>query len=262
MFRFRGHGGGKRLFFDFHGERITLNMPDKTGLESEVLRRFSAREGFAMATVNLDHLVKLGQSQEFRTAYVGQDLVVADGRPVVWLSHLAGRPVELMPGSEMIVPLCRLAAAAGVPVALVGSSDAALQDAVDYLQNRVAGLDLAWWHAPSGAFDPEGEEAAEILETLTHKGVRLCFLALGAPKQERLAHRGRQLAPCVGFVSIGAGLDFFGGHQKRAPAWMRALALEWLWRLLGSPRRMLPRYARCFAILPGQILRALRLRFR
>lgn len=235
-------------------------MPHKAGLEDEVLRRFAAADGFAMATVNLDHLVKLGQSAEFLQAYACQDLVVADGRPIVWLSKLAGRPVELMPGSDMIVPLCRLAAAAGVPVALVGSTDQALEDAAHYLEERVAGLDLAWRYAPSGVFDPDSEEGKEILETLTHKGIRLCFLALGAPKQERLAHRGRTLAPSVGFVSIGAGLDFFGGHQKRAPRWMRAIALEWLWRLMSNPVRMAPRYARCFAILPSQILKALRIR--
>lgn len=249
------------MFFEVQGQRITLNMPDQAGLESEVLRRFASGEGFALATVNLDHLVKLKQSKEFLQAYAGQDLVVADGRPIVWLSRLARRPVELMPGSDIIVPLCRLAAAAGVPVALVGSTDGALKDAASYLESRVPGLDLAWCHAPSGVFDPDGVEAGEILETLKHKGVHLCFLALGAPKQERLAHRGRRAAPSIGFVSIGAGLDFFGGHQKRAPRWMRRLALEWLWRALASPKRMVPRYARCFAILPGQILKALRLRF-
>jgi len=41
---------------------------------------------------------------------------------------------------------------------------------------------------------------------------------------------------------------------------MRALALEWLWRALQSPVRMVPRYARCFAILPGLIWAAWRQR--
>lgn len=258
--RFGGYGRGKQLFFEFQDQRITVNMPDQAALEHEVLRCFAAGEGFALATINLDHLVKLAQSDEFLAAYCGQDLVVADGRPIVWLSRLARRPVELMPGSDMVLPLCRLAAAAGVPVALVGSTGVALQDAAESLQAQVAGLDLAWCHAPSGVFDPDGEEAGAILETLKGKGIRLCFLALGAPKQERLAHRGRVEAPAVGFASVGAGLDFLGGHQTRAPRWVRKIAMEWLWRALSSPLRMMPRYAKCFAILPGQIVKALRIR--
>ena len=95
---------------------------------------------------------------------------------------------------------------------------------------------------------------------LAESGAGLCFLALGAPKQEILAARGRRIAPKVGFASIGAGLDFLAGHQTRAPRIVRMLALEWLWRALQSPRRMVPRYAKCFAILPGLTVQALRQR--
>ena len=246
--------------FEFQGRSISINMPDWPSLKAEVLRRFAQGEGFALATINLDHLVKLRESDLFCTAYAGQDLVVADGRPIVWLSRLAARPVELMPGSDMVLPLCRLAAQAKVPVALVGSTEQALADGAAHLRQAVPGIDLAYVFAPSGRFDPEGEEAAKILGQLDAKGIRLCFLALGAPKQEQFAHRGRSLAPAVGFASVGAGIDFLGGHQRRAPRWMRQLALEWLWRALSSPRRMVPRYAKCFAILPGQIIKAGRLR--
>ncbi|KIN77941.1 Glycosyl transferase, WecB/TagA/CpsF family protein [Sulfitobacter mediterraneus KCTC 32188] len=46
----------------------------------------------------------------------------------------------------------------------------------------------------------------------------------------------------------------------RAPKIMRMVAMEWLWRALQSPRRMIPRYAKCFAILPGLMIDALRQR--
>jgi UDP-N-acetyl-D-mannosaminuronic acid transferase (WecB/TagA/CpsF family) len=55
-------------------------------------------------------------------------------------------------------------------------------------------------------------------------------------------------------------VDFVAGQQTRAPEWVRALAMEWLWRALSSPRRMVPRYAACAAILPGQAVQAWRLR--
>nr|WP_217434095.1 WecB/TagA/CpsF family glycosyltransferase [Leisingera sp. ANG59] len=237
-------------------------MPRRALLEAEIRARLKARQGFALATVNLDHLVKLGQSPAFLAAYQAQDLVVADGRPIVWLSRLARRPVELMPGSDMVLPLCRLAAEAKVPVVLAGSTEEVLQDAKDALTEAVPGLEVAWAHAPAGRFDPDGEEADRILHRLDATGPCLCFLALGAPKQERLAQRGRKLAPAAGFASVGAGLDFLGGHQKRAPAWVRAIAMEWLWRALSSPARLLPRYMKCLAILPGLAFAAWRIRGR
>lgn len=252
--------GNDRVDFEFSGRTIRINMATRTELEAEISRRFRAGEGFALATVNLDHLAKMSGSPDFVDIYARQDLVVADGRPVVWLSRLARRPVSLMPGSDMVRPLCRLARAEGMRIALVGSTEAALRDAEAALTRAVPGLEVALCIAPSGDFDPQGEEAGRILAALGEAGVGLCFLALGAPRQEALAARGRSEAPAVGFASVGAGLDFLGGHQHRAPRWMRALALEWLWRALSSPRRMIPRYARCFAILPGQTARALRKR--
>jgi len=50
------------------------------------------------------------------------------------------------------------------------------------------------------------------------------------------------------------------GHQQRAPDWTRRFALEWFWRAARSPKRMVPRYLGCAAILPGQAWQAWRLR--
>ena len=77
-------------------------------------------------------------------------------------------------------------------------------------------------------FSPTGDEARRVLAELAARDVGLCLIALGSPKQEAFAALGRALAPSVGFASIGAGLDFISGRQTRAPAWVRAIAMEWL----------------------------------
>ncbi len=197
---------------------------------------------------------------EFVAAYRAHDLVVADGQPVVWLSRIAGERLKLMPGSDLVIPLSALAAEMQMPVALVGSSEQALAGAKAALEARVPGIEIVMTHAPAYGFDPEGDAAARICAQLATSGARLCFIALGAPKQEIFAAFARPRAPAVGFASIGAGLDFLSGHQVRAPKLVRMLALEWLWRALQSPRRMVPRYAKCFAILPGLALDAWRQR--
>lgn len=239
---------------------VEVNVPTRDALFRTIKDRLRDGDGFALATLNLDHLTKLPHDQAFLDAYRAHELVVADGRPVVWLSRLAGAPVELMPGSDLVIPLCETAAELNTPVAFVGSSDEALAGARDALTARVPGLKVSYIHAPPYGFDPTGAAADQILADLSQSGARLCFIALGAPKQEIFAARGRTQAPMVGFASIGAGLDFLSGHQVRAPRIMRLLAMEWLWRALQSPRRMVPRYAKCFAILPALMMQALRQR--
>lgn len=252
--------GAGVIQFRFDNTVITVNTPSREALMRVVDERLRSGRGLALATLNLDHLVKLRTDTEFRRAYAAQDLVVADGNPVVWLSRIAGRPVRLAPGSDLVEDLARTAAEAAVPVALVGSTEPVLERAASRLTREAPGLDVAACVAPPMGFEPTGAEADAVLDAVAASGARLCFLALGAPKQERFAAHARKRLPFVAFVSVGAGLDFLGGHQTRAPRIIRRLAMEWAWRAASAPRRMLPRYARCFAILPAQVLAALRLR--
>ncbi len=237
-----------------------VNVPDQATLLSDVRHHLKTGQGFAVATLNLDHLVKIAASSVFAQAYAKHDLVVADGRPVVWLLRLSGRPTCVAPGADLIAPLCGVARDGGARVALVGSTSDVLDKAADALLAATPGLEICARIAPSRGFDPDGAEADLIFEELERTATRLVFLALGAPKQERLAARGRKAQPDMGFVSIGAGLDFIAGQQHRAPLWMRLVAMEWLWRLLQDPGRMVPRYARCFLILPSLTVQAVRTR--
>jgi len=246
--------------FSFPPCTVAVTMPDAGALLSEVKTRLRAGEGFALATINLDHLVKLARDPSFRPVYAAQDLVCADGNPIVWLSKLARRPVSLVPGSDMVVPLASLAAREGTPVALMGSTAEALAEAAEALKTRVPGLRVAAQIAPPMGFDPTGAEARRILLDIAASGARLTFIALGAPKQEMFAAFGREVTPHMGFASIGAGLDFLAGRQQRAPEWVRAIAMEWAWRMLSNPRRLAKRYLDCALILPGEAIKAWRLR--
>lgn len=239
---------------------VTVTVSDQDALLTDLARRFQMGQGFAVATLNLDHVVKLSRDEVFLEAYRAQTHVTADGNPIVWLSRIAGQSVSLVPGSELIEPLVALAVEHKVPVALFGSTEATLNASAIELSERYPGLDVVLCRAPVMGFDPQGAETEAEIAAIAASGARLCFLALGAPKQEIFAARAHAVLPGIGFVSIGAGLDFIAGTQNRAPAWVQAIAAEWLWRLLGSPRRLAARYAGCLAALPGLTGKALRAR--
>jgi N-acetylglucosaminyldiphosphoundecaprenol N-acetyl-beta-D-mannosaminyltransferase len=171
-------------------------------------------------------------------------------------SKLAGDPLDLIPGSELVLPLAKLAAETGAPVALIGSNDASLAGAAETLNDHAPEINIVLQHAPAYGFDPTGDAARALLAQIDASGAQLVFIALGAPKQEHFAALGRTLAPKAGFASVGAGLDFLSGTQVRAPLWVRKIAMEWLWRLLSNPRRLFWRYAMCFMVLPGLVIRS------
>lgn len=244
------------------GRAVTVTVASREALLRDMELRLREGRGFAVATLNLDHVVKLRRDPAFGAAYLGQTHVTADGNPIVWLLRLAGREAELVTGSDLVDPVAALVARLGVPVAMLGSTASSLDAAGAELARRHPGFSVATAIAPPMGFDPEGPEADAALVRIAASGARLCFVALGAPKQEVFAARARRLYPELGFLSIGAGLDFVSGTQRRAPRVVRLLAAEWAWRLTRDPRRLTRRYAACAGFLPGLAIEALRARSR
>ena len=183
-------------------------------------------------------------------------MIAADGFPIVLDCRLQGKRVSRVAGSDLIAPISAEAASSGKSIYLFGSSLQVLINASRFLHERNAGLTIAGVFAPPQGFNPISEDARRCIETIGDSGADLCFVALGAPKQELFADHGKSLRPNISFVCIGAGLDFIAGVQVRAPHWMQRWGLEWLWRAASDPQRLLYRYLLCMAALPGILARA------
>ncbi len=233
-----------------------INIPDLETAVCEIVAAAKTRESFSAVTLNVDHLVKLRRNAAFRDAYRAARFVTADGAPVAWLARRANPAIVRTTGADLVVPLAQAAAQAKVPVYLFGTTDDVLARAGQHLVHASGGdLDICGTAAPSGQFDPNGAEADAALEAIAASGTRLCLLALGAPKQEILAARAVKRGIPVGFVSIGAALDFLTGAQVRAPKILQDHGLEWSWRLLTNPLRLGPRYASCALVLADILVR-------
>lgn len=219
-------------------------------LREAVAFRILEDNGFTVVTVNLDHLYKLSRNEAFYQAYRKSNFVTADGFPVVLIGRLLGYRIARVTGADLIRPMAGLAAQHDVPIAILGASDESTERAADVLKSENPGLNIVMRDSP--ILDPVRgkEQVVRVLERLGKSGARMCFLAFGAPKQELIAAMGREICPRVGFFAIGAAIDFISGKDVRAPRYVQAIALEWLWRLARDPRRLAVRYLRCFEILP------------
>jgi len=207
-------------------------------------------------TMNLDHVVKLRQDATFRAAYRRAGLITADGFPIALACSLRGKRVSRVTGSDLIAPISAEASRSGKSIYLFGSRLQVLVKASRLLHERNPGLKIAGIFAPPQGFNPTSEDARRCIAAIGDSGADLCFVALGAPKQELFADYGKSFLPNVSFVCIGAGLDFIAGAQVRAPQWMRRWGLEWLWRAASDPQRLLYRYLLCMVALPGILARA------
>lgn len=227
-----------------------INMPDLPSTVSAAIAAAKSRVPFTVFTLNLDHLVKLRTSAPFRLAYRNARFVTADGEPVARIAARQDSRITRTTGADLVVPLAVEAAKSSVSLFLFGSTADTLARAGRDLVERSGGtLDIAGTLAPSQDFDPEGPEADAAIEKMVQSGAGICLVALGAPKQEVFAAYAQRRGVKMGFVCIGAALDFLSGQQVRAPEVMQKYGLEWLWRLSTSPRRFTKRYLLCALLL-------------
>jgi len=238
-------------------QKVRINLANMDETVARLAQDAENGKGFTIFTLNLDHLVKLRFDKLFRAVYLRAKYVTADGWPVVWLGRRKGGVLERTTGADLVVPLCKEAAKRRVSVYFFGSSDRVLQDAKTYLTGLYPDLEVVGLEAPEYGFSPFSKEADLAIERISKSGAGLCFLALGAPKQEFFADRAFGKCNKVGFLCIGAALDFLGGHQERAPLWMQKTGTEWLFRLIKNPRRLIGRYTRSALVFAEMVARQL-----
>lgn len=208
---------------------------------AQILRWAQAGQGRYVCVANVHMVMEAHDAPDFRAVVNGADLVVPDGMPLVWM--LRGQGVRGQPrvyGPALTLALCAAAAREGVPVGFYGSTPATLEALVARLRAHFPGLRVAYAYSPP--FRPlTVEEEAAVRAEIRRAGVRLLFVGLGCPRQERWMARQRAHLPVV-MVGVGAAFDFLAGRKPQAPRWMQQMGLEWLFRLLTEPRRLWRRY--------------------
>ena len=64
------------------------------------------------------------------------------------------------------------------------------------------------------------------------------FVALNVPEQEKWIHRNLEALGIPVVMGVGGSFDVISGRMRRAPAWVRELGLEWVFRTLQEPWRL------------------------
>jgi exopolysaccharide biosynthesis WecB/TagA/CpsF family protein len=223
-------------------------LVDRVGL-AEALETIAglvdAGKGGAVFTPNVDHVVVAETDARLRAAYARVSLSLADGMPVVWASRLFGpRLPGKLSGSDLVLPLMELAAARGWRVYLAGGAEGVAAKASEALRRRVPRLRVVGTDSPRIDMDAPSSGRADVPRRIREARPDLVLVAFGSPKQELWIDEVRdELRPAV-LVAVGAGIDFTAGVVRRAPRWMSAAGLEWLYRLVREPRRLWRRYLR------------------
>jgi N-acetylglucosaminyldiphosphoundecaprenol N-acetyl-beta-D-mannosaminyltransferase len=221
-------------FLDLFFDPLTVDEAAAT-----IAKRAHGLGPFAyVATPNVDHMVKLEKQPELAPLYDDAWLSLCDSRILEAFASASYIDLPAAPGADVVETLFRSHIAATESVLVIGGSEAM----IDKLRKMFGLKNLRWFDAPQGLRDDAAARAA-CVQAIRDNPSSLVFLAVGAPQQELIAREARMAGDCSGVaICCGASLEFLVGETKRAPKWMRANRLEWLFRLCVEPGRMWQRY--------------------
>ena len=185
-----------------------------------------------IVTPNPEMIVAAQDDPELMQILNHADLKLPDGISMVIVSKIKGKPLKSrVTGIDFFMEACKLAAIKGWKIYLLGSAPGVVEKAAVNLKYQFPNLQIAGTH--NGYFKDDDEIVTRIKATRPD----IIFAGLGAGKQEKwLAKNLKGLGTGVG-VGIGGSFDVVAGIKKRAPKWIQALYIEWLYRLLTEPQR-------------------------
>ena len=221
--------------------KTNINVTNMDDTIAYITDNLEELRGNYICVSNVHTTVMSLRDKKYRRIQNSAAMALPDGQPLAIVSRRRGyTQAQRVPGPDLMPAVLALSQERGYTHYFYGSTEQTLDKLKKVLQAKYPRLKIAGMYAPPFRELTE-EEDQKIVRRINDSGADFVWVALGAPKQEKwmYAHRNRIQGLMIG---VGAAFDFMAGTVKRAPMWMQKLCMEWVFRIMQNPGRMLPRY--------------------
>jgi len=202
-------------------------------------RNIEMRKSFMQITgVNPNTFMLAGMCKELKSIINQSDLVNIDGISLVWGLRLFGYYVpERVACCDIFSKLMELANKQKYSVFFLGTSPEMIEKLVENFSKMYPLVKIAGYH--HGYFKPEDEE--EIVKEIRVSKADMLFIGMPSPQKEIFIFKNKAFMQIPFSFGVGGLFDILAGKVKRAPLAMQRFGLEWLYRLIQEPKKMISR---------------------
>lgn len=222
--------------------KTNINVTDMEATVDYIDTHINELRGDYVCISNVHTTVMSYHDENYRRVQNGAAMALPDGKPLSIVSKMRGfRNAKRVPGPDLMPEIFKLSETRGYTHFFYGSKEETLVKLKEKLTENYPDLKIVGMYAPPFR-NLSKEEDEESIEMINKTHADFIWVGLGAPKQEfwMADHKGKV---CGLMLGVGAGFDFHAGTIKRAPRWMQEWCLEWLYRILQDPKRLIKRYA-------------------
>lgn len=215
-------------------------MPEAIAAIEQMIE--TGKKSYVVA-INVDVVMKIENDTYLKKVVDEADMVLVDGKPLVWISGIHGKPLKgKISGSDLVPQLCKVSAKKGYSIFFIGGKDGIAEQAKRKLEDELSGIKIVGTYAPPVGFEKDEVELDKINKMISEVHPDLLIACFGCPKQEKWIRENIEKYDAKVSICAGATVDFLAGNVKRAPRWMSEHGLEWFYRFLQEPKRMFKRY--------------------
>jgi N-acetylglucosaminyldiphosphoundecaprenol N-acetyl-beta-D-mannosaminyltransferase len=205
-------------------------------------------------TPNPEQLIQAQHDPSFAQALPHASMYLPDGAGIIWASHRGGKEglTARIPGVEVVAGLLQDPQVLKQKVLIVGGrgyegKKIGQQSSIHELRTIPFELSssteqsIYWLPGYQKIAQPTIEEKNLVESVIKTLRPAVIFVALGAPFQEQWIVANEQLLKQQRVkvaMAVGGSIDILTGKLQRAPQWVRALNLEWFYRLVLQPWRI------------------------
>lgn len=96
-----------------------------------------------VVAINVDVVIKIENDEYLKKITDDADMVLVDGKPLIWISKLHKRPIkEKVSGSDLVPEICKRAAEKKYSIFIVGGKDGVAEQAKKKLEEKYPNINI------------------------------------------------------------------------------------------------------------------------
>ncbi|NLY20491.1 MAG: WecB/TagA/CpsF family glycosyltransferase [Tissierellia bacterium] len=229
----------------FGVEIFNTTLEETMKIVSDFLDGEDTKVGF---TPNTEIVMACRDDLENRKLVNSADLVVPDGIGLIYASKIHKKPLkERVTGFDISMNILKMGREKPIKLYLLGGKDGIAKMAKANIERDYEGIEVVGYHhgyfkgSQFDIYDDEKEQ--NIIEEINELKPDVIFVGFGFPRQEKWIAHNRDILNTKFLIGNGGVIDILAGVTKETPKIFVKLNLEWFYRLIKQPSRIIRQIA-------------------